>query len=304
MAIKAIRTDTALPGAFLRQLEYMEDEAQREEFGELKFSDGAVVPLDIQNLPGIRTTAYRQITATGRFKLHRNYSTNIPMVNLLSREYTQEIHKWAGGYYITDDDVAASALTGISLEQEDITAVREVAMQELNFLIATGAPELRMPGILNHPDVLRSFSPVPFNASATSNQILDVIHDAATSMVTLTKRIEQPDSVFLPPRQYDYVATRRLDNTLESSIMTQALGSSPYIRNAEPLLECEGAGPNGEDVMLVMRRNKRKLKAMVIEDFRFIDLQRQGLGYQRAAFFRYAGIRIYRPYSIHLVIGI
>jgi hypothetical protein len=97
--------------------------------------------------------------------------------------------------------------------------------------------------------------------------------------------------------------TNRTDNT-DRTILEQFLAASPYIKNVEPLIECDGAGPDGEDVMLVMKRDRRKLKAMVYEDFKFLDLQRRGLGYERPAIFRYAGIRLYRPYSVHLVINV
>ncbi|MEM9149525.1 MAG: major capsid family protein [Cyanobacteria bacterium P01_F01_bin.3] len=303
MAI-AIRKDDAIPGMFLRQLEDIEAQAQRVEFAELSFADGKVLPLDIQNKPGYRTTTYRQVTRIGVFGLMRSYNTNIPSINILTEEFTQQIHKWAGQYYFSDDDVDAAKVTDFPLEVEEISAVREAAMQEMNKLMATGSEVLRMPGLLNHPDVLRSYSPVRFNSTATPAQILTTLNDAVSSVVTLTKRVEQPDTLFLPTTQYDYVSTTNRSDGVDRTILEQFLSASPYIKNVEPLIECDGAGPNGEDVALIMRRDRRKLKAMIYEDFKFLDLQRQGLGYQRPACFRYAGIRLYRPYSVHLLINV
>lgn len=304
MGIK-VRQDAVLPGALLRQLEEIESEVQRVEFGELKFAEGAVVPLDIQNKPGIRSTTYRQMTAVGRFRLFRSYSTDVPMINSLVEEFTQPIHMYVGGYYLSDQDIEAFKVTGMALEAEDVVSVREAAQQQLNSLIALGSSETGTPGLLNHPDVPRSYSPVAFDATTTdADEIAGVIHDAATSIVTLTKRVEQPDTLFLPPTQYDYLATRRISEYVDTTILEQILSSSPYLQNAEPLIELEGAGPNGEDVAMVMRRDRRKVKAMVIEDFKWAPLERKGLGFERASYFRYAGIRLYRPYSVHLVMGI
>jgi hypothetical protein len=56
--------------------------------------------------------------------------------------------------------------------------------------------------------------------------------------------------------------------------------------------------------MIVYNRNPKKIKAMIYEDFSFKPMERKGLGYQRPAFFRYAGIRLYRPFSAHLIEGI
>lgn len=303
MAI-TVRKDDALPGFFLRQLEDIEAEVQSVDFAELSFADGRVVPVDIQNKPGFRSTTYRQLTRVGQFRLHRSYSTEIPMINVLTEEFTQQIHKYVGGYYFSDDDVAAAQVADFPLEAEDISAVREAAMQEMNKLMAAGDEELRMPGLLNHPDVIRSYSPVRFNATATPDQILATMNDAVTSVVNLTKRVEQPDTLFLPTTQFDYISTTNRTATTDRTILEQFLAASPYIKNVEPLIECDNAGPNGEDVMVVMRRDRRKLKAMIYEDFKFLELQRKGLGYERPACFRYAGLRLYRPYSVHLVIGI
>lgn len=299
------RNDDASLGAFLRQLEHIESEVQREEFSELAFSDGKIVPLDIQNKPGIRTTTYRKITAVGQFKLHRNYSTEIPMVNLLSEEFTQTIHKWVGGYYISDDDIeAARLMQETSIEQEDIASVREAAMQQLNTLIAFGDADLNMPGFLNHPDVLHTFVSTPISSASTANQILALLNDAASAPVSLTNQVEKPDTVIMPLKQWNYLTTARIDNTLEKTLLKQFMENSPYIRNVEVVNECAGAGIDGTDVMVFYRRDKKKLKAMIFEDFQFKAMERKGLGYQRPAYFRYAGIRNYRPFACNIVAGI
>ncbi|HEY9662264.1 MAG TPA: major capsid family protein [Allocoleopsis sp.] len=298
------RWDNATIGAFERQLEHIEEEVQREQFSELAFAEGRVVPLDIKNMPGIRFSTYRKITAVGRFKLHRSYSTEIPMVNILSEEFTQQIHKWVGGYYLSDDDIEAALLQGMPLEQEDVQAVREAAMQQLNHLIAFGDPALQMPGFLNHPDVLHSFAPKPINSGATANEILALMNDGASAIVELTKQVEKPDTLQIPLAQWNYISTARLDNTLERTIFEQFAKTSPYIKNVEIVNECAGAGIDGTDIMVFYKRSPQKFKAMVFEDFRYAAMERRGLGFQRPAFFRYGGLRIYRPYSIHIVSGI
>lgn len=299
------RNDAPSLGAFLRELEDIETEVQHEEYSEQQFANGAIVPLDILNKPGVRRTTYRKTTAVGSFKLQRNYSTEIPMVNLLSEEYTQEIHKWVGGYYISDDDIEAAKLQlEMSIEQEDVSSVREAAMQQLNGLIAFGDPDLGMEGFLNYSQALHTFSPIKFDSSSTANQILAMLNDSATAIVTLTKQVEKPDTLVIPVKQWNYLTTARIDNTLEKTLMKQFLENSPYIKNVEVLNECEGAGIDSTDVMVMYRRDKKKFKAMIFEDFAFKPMERKGFGYQRPAYFRYAGLRVYRPYSIHIVAGI
>jgi hypothetical protein len=298
----AIRKDDARIGAFLRQLEDIEAQVQREEFAELGFANGDYVPLDIQNKPGYRTTTYRKVTAVGQFKLHRNYSTEVPMVNMLSEEFTQTIHKWIGGYYISDDDIdAARLLQQISLEQEDVASVREAAMMKLNQLIAFGDPDLNMPGFLNNPDALHTYSPIAINSSSTPNQILAMLNDAASSPVVLTKQVEKPDTMILSVKPWHYMTTVRVSDYIDKTIMKQFLENTPYIKNVGVVNECQGAGVDGGDIIVMFRRDRMKLKAMVYEDFQFKPMERKGFGYSRPAYFRYAGLRMYRPYSVNIV---
>ena len=297
-----IRKDDARVGAFLRQLEDIESEVQREEFAELGFSNGDYVPLDIQNKPGVRTTTYRKVTAVGQFKLHRNYSTEVPMVNLLSEEFTQTIHKWIGGYYISDDDIeAARLMREVSIEQEDVASVREAAMQQLNNLIAFGDPDLNMPGFLNHPDVLHTYSPIAINSTSTANQILALLNDSAAAPVVLTKQVEKPDTLIMSVKPWNYLTTARVSDYYDKTILKQFLENNPYIQNVGVVNECEGAGVDGGDILVFFKRDRKKLKAMVYEDFQFRPMERKGFGYTRPAYFRYAGLRVYRPYSINVL---
>lgn len=298
------RFDDATMGAFLRQLEAIESEVQRTEYPELPFAEGTIVPIDSTPRPGVRTVTYRKLTNVGKFALVRSYTTTIPNINTLSEEFTQAIHKWAGGYYIYDDDIEAASMGNWNLEQEDIAGVEEVAMQELNRLIAFGADDLNMPGFINHPEFMQSFSPYTLNSASTANQILSVLHDSVTAIVKLSKMIEQPDTLLLPLTQYHYLSNTRIDGVLAITILKQFLDTSAYIKDIFPLNELEGAGVNGTDAMVIYKRDPKKVKARYPQELKWEQMERQGLGYQRPATFRYGGIVAYRPYSVHVVSGI
>jgi hypothetical protein len=297
-----IRKDDATLGAFLRQLEDIETEVQREEYSELAFADGKIVPLDIKNKPGIMTTTYRKVSAVGQFKLVKAYANDLSQINMLSEEYSSKVYRYGGSYWISDEDIIAARMGyEYSIEQEDVSTVREAAMQKLNSLIAVGDLDLNMPGLLNHPDVLRTFSAVKIDSTSTANQILALLNDSVTAVVSLTKQIEKPDTLLLPLKQWNYLTTTRVSDNLEMTLLKQFLNNSPYIQNVTVVNDLSSSGLGGSDVMIVYNRNPKKLKAMIYEDFQFAPMERKGFGYMRPAFFRYAGLRIYRPYSVHVI---
>lgn len=298
------RLDDLTVGAFLRQLEDIETEVQRVEYSDLPFSSGTIVPLEIQNKPWAREVTYRQITKVGRFALQRSYSSNIPMIDVLSQEFSQKVHKFAAGYWFSDDDIEAVVHTGMDLEQEKVAGVKEASEQQMNLLIAFGDPKINMPGFLNDPNILYSFAPYQINSSATPTQILALLHDSVTAIVKLTKQVEKPDTLLLPVDQYHYLASTMISSQLQTTILKQFLDTSPYIKDIESINELTGAGADGSNLMYIYRRDKMKVKARVMQPLSFLSLERKGLGYERSAVFKYGGIVSYRPFSRHAISGI
>jgi hypothetical protein len=301
-----IRNDDDVFGMYLRDLEYREAEVQRTQYPELLFAAGKIIPLEIKNMPHVRYTTYHKITAMGRFKLRRSYTTTAPNVNLVSEEITQKIESYDGGYYLTEDDLeAAEAIGSFPIEQEMIASVREVAFQKMNDLIAFGDALTNTPGILNHPEMMRTWSPYKISALSTPSQILALLNESVNAVPIETLGVEIADTMIMPRTQHYYISNARLDNVATpTTIMQQFKATNSHIVEVAICDQCTGAGPNGEDVMLILRRDPRKGKAMITSDFRFKPFIRQGNGLQRPADFKYGGIRLYRPMSFHLVIGI
>jgi hypothetical protein len=89
---------------------------------------------------------------------------------------------------------------------------------------------------------------------------------------------------------------------LTTTVLKQFLENNGHIKSVQPLNELAGAGPDGEDIMIVYNRSPETLKARITDKFRFRNLQQQSFGYQRPAAFKYGGIVPYSPYGVHVVI--
>jgi hypothetical protein len=304
------RLDDAEVGAFLRQLEDLEQQADRIEFPDLPFANGDIVPLDIKNDPWAQYTTYRQITHIGQWKHARNYSTDIPLVDFLYQEFRQKIHKWVSGYSWTDDDVAAVARMGDSLDNEKVFAVNESGRQTLNKLIAFGDPDLNMPGFINHPDALRSLALYPLNANSTALEQLKTLNNAVNSVVKLTKQVEKPDTLLLPLEERDYLSNSLIQigsTALNKTVLQHFLETNGYIKNIEVLNELSKdalteAGVGTKSCMIAYRRDPGKVKAKIYQSITFKEARRAGAdGWVKPAIMKYGGIQLRRPYSMHVV---
>lgn len=298
------RLDELTVGAVQRSLEYQEAKVIEKKYPDYKFADGRIVPIEELDIPWAETTSYKMMTGVGSFELARDYTTNVPMVDVLSEEFFQRTYKFIGGYSIGEDEALKAAHNNQPIEEQKISVVRRVQMQTLNRQIAFGESTVNMPGFLNHPAWLRAYALYPLNSASTANQVLATLQAPGTSVRTITKGVETVDTMLLPLKQYEYLINARLDNTLEKTILRQFLDNNGQVKNIEPCYELEGAGPNGEDIMVVYRRDPEVMKARLTQPFGFRPLVQQPFGYMRPAAYKYGGIIPYLPYAVHVTIGI
>jgi len=270
--------DSASMGAFVRDLEHREAELDRIEYPDLPFAEGKIVPLQFVNDEIARTTTYHQVSSVGSFSLIRNYTTSLPMIDVLTREFTMPIHKWGAQYFYTDEDVQSYARSNISLPTEKIAAVMESARQSMNKLIAFGDPTIGMPGFVNHPDCFKSEAAYAINATTTSEQQLSVLNDAVNFIPTFTKNIEKPDTLLLPLSVYNYLSnlpyTVSGTGLMGITVLEHFKKSNQYIQNVMGLTELEASslseyGLPARPAIIAYRRDISKLKSKIFKNTSF-----------------------------------
>lgn len=300
-----VRLDDALVGRFEEELRYNEAKTYEIKYPQHKFAEGLIVPVEYPSgIEWAETTAYRMITSVGQFELFRDYITTVPMVDVLSEKFVQQVYEYVGGYYFSKQEAVQVAHLNVPIEEQKIAVVRRVAMQTLNRLIAYGDRTTGQPGFLNHPAWLRSYAAFQLNSNSSASECLAVLNNAVSSVISLTKGVEEVDTMLLTYRAYEFLNTLQLNQGTDKTVLPTFKGNNGHIQNIQPLNELEGAGPNGEDVMIVYRRDPEAVKARVTQAFEFGDLLRVPFGFQRPASFRYGGIIPYLPYSVHMVIGV
>lgn len=302
MSDKEIRMDDYTLGAFKDQLLLLETDLLEEEYGELYWASEKLIPMEHLETPWVLQTAYRQTTALGSWKLARDYTTSIPKVKSLTREFRQDVSKFVSGYDYSDDEMMQAVHLGQQIEEQKMKDVVTAGMQKLDDLIFKGGDGLQ--GFLNHPDTLKMYSAYPFTSASTANQIIASLVNAENAMTRLTKNIEKPDTLLIAKAAWDYTNYAQLNTINDSSILDYYLKKSPYVKNIEPLLPLEGVGENGSNVACFYKRDKSKLKARTLESIGFRKFLPTAWGMERTATMRYGGIILYRPYSVLFMHGI
>ena len=312
MALTQIRLDAQQHGSFLRRLEYFEKQVDRFDYPDLPFGDGKIVPFHTQNKPQYESFTYTQINGVGTFDLLRNYATSIPIVEIIVDEHSQRIHKWGSSYTYSDDDVRAFLLQGWNINPEKIYVVQEARRQKMNNLVAFGDPSIQMPGFVNHPAMLRSYSPSDIDRTSTPLEALQVMNDSVYAVVNLTNQVEKPNTLLIPLSRFNIISSRLIQTDsgggmINKTILQHFLDSNPYIEEVAPLTELEGGfleskGLGNKPIMIAYRRNPMKVRAKIFQPLTWLEPRRWGVdGWQRPCKFKFAGIEFRRPYSAHVV---
>lgn len=296
------KLDSFQVGLFKDQLLRIEDELLQVEYEQLYWANGSLIPIEVLNDEISEEVAVRQTTAIGSWELWRDYTTTVPNVDLVSREFRQPVEEYVGGYSISDREILAFMVQGRSLDTEKMQAVVDTGNQKLDDLIFYGSSKLK--GFLLHPDTLKSTSPFRFNSTSTANQIISVLAESENLIVRITKNVEVPDTLLISKRAFDYINYARIDSVNDTSILEYYLSKSAYIRDVMPLIPLDGKGEDGTDCMCFYRRDPSRIRARVMSEIAFKKFIEQPWGFQRTANMRYGGLRIARPFSILWVSGL
>lgn len=307
------RLDAEEVGAYFGSLVDLETQIDREfDLSDYAFAAGSICPLNIQNKPWAKSWRYRWLRHIGQFKLIRNYTTTLPEVEIVyGGEIEMPIHKWGQGYSISEDDIAAVARMGESIEQDKIFAVQESAQQKINLLIANGDQETGMPGFLDHPQALRSYASYPLNGAATSQQKLGVLNDCANTPARLTNRAEKPDVLLMDSETYEHLSSDIIQigtSALDRTVLEHFLKTNSYIKEIGVVNEMspdylEQIGLPRKRFIQVYRRDPRKVAAKIYQPLKWTDTRPIGVdAFWRGAKFKFGGIELKRPFSMHVTI--
>ena len=306
------RLDADEIGTFFGSLMDLEAQIDKEfDLADYPFAAGVICPLNIQNKPWAKTWGYRWLRHVGQFKLIRNYTTDLPEVELVYGEMKMPIHKWGQGYSVSEDDIAAVSRMGESIEEDKIWTIQEAAQQKINQLVANGDLETGMPGFLNHPQALRSYAPFPLNGSATSQQKLSVLNDCVNAPTRLTNNREKPDTLLLDSETYEHLSSDIIQigtSALDRTVLEHFLKVNSNIKEvgvvsemAPDYLESIGLAPTR--FIQAFRRDPKKVSAKIYQPLKWTDTRPIGVdSFWRGAKFKFGGIDLKRPFSMHVVV--
>lgn len=298
----------ASESAFLaRQLEQIKTQTYDRKFENLKARE--LVPVDHSINTGAEVWTYRQWDMVGMAKIIRDYATDLPRADVLAREFTQRIRSIATSYGYSVQEVRAAMFAGIPLEQKKANAARRMFEETVESIARTGDAANDLLGLLNQPNTNTYSVPngsggSPLWVNKISDEIAADLHGIANGIVSATREVEKPDTIGLPIAQYQAIATRRMSDGSDKTILQFFLETSPYIKTVFMWNALATAGSGSTTRMICYRRDPDALGLIIPQEFEMFPGQARNLEVVVPCHGRIGGVVMYYPLSMSYGDGI
>jgi hypothetical protein len=268
-----------------------------------------LVPVDNSIAPGVEVVTYYQYDQVGVAKIIADYADDLPRADVKGKEFSSRVRGIGNSYGYSMQEARAAQFAGLPLEQRKANAARRGIEEKIDKIAQTGDAVYGMLGFLNQPNaslytIPNGVSGFPDWARKLPDEIAADIHGAVNAIYANTKGVEMGDTCVLPLEQYTLIATKRMGDGSDTTILSYVLQSSPFLKAIVPWYALDGAGAGNTDRMVVYRRDPDALQLIIPQEFEQLPPQLEGLEIITPCHARCGGVVVYYPLSIIYADGI
>lgn len=287
-------------GFVMHQRTHIETEVLKRPYPAVKYAE--MIPIDTTASPFSLSVTHFTQDATGRAKFINGKGDDVPLVNILGSKFEQTVNMAGVGYSFSLEEIGAAQQMGVNLQSDGAQAARESYEQFVDEVAFAGDATLGIEGFYSMTGVPSAAAGATFAAS-TPDAILGIINTALNAIYMNTLGIEMGDTVVLPLAEYARVASTRLGDGLDVTILDYIRRSNVYTaQTGQPLSIF--ADRRLTTKMVVYRRDPSVLKMHMPMPLRFIAPQSVNLEIKVLGMFRFAPVNIRKPQAVRYITGV
>lgn len=299
------RLDANETAALARQLEHIK--ARTYDVKYPAFKARKFIPVNSDTPSGAETITYRQWDQYGMAKVVANAADDLPLVDVVAKEFSSKVKSLGDGYTFSIQDLRASAMMGVALDQQRANAARRAVEMAIDEIAAFGLPEAGIQGFLNHPNV--PLVAVDFgnwdDPARTAAEILADLNKLVNSIVTTTREIHVPDTLILDTESFALLASKAVGSDLDRTILQVFLNTNPYIRNVDQWHKLDRADAAGTGPRIVAYvRDPEILQLEIPQEFEQFPPQARNLAFVVPCHARIGGTVIRYPLGMAYMDGV
>jgi hypothetical protein len=238
------------------------------QFPELKAQ--GFMPRNGEMSPVDEEFTYQTVVEVGATKLGSSYSTDAPRADVYFQEATpQQIRPITSAYGYSFHEALVSAQLNRNLPMRKAAAARKAIAHEIDRILSYGGSAaqygIALPGLLTQTKEVtptdsgvRDYTP-PLGAGGfaewldpddvtplkTPDEILRDMFGIQNLIVKASNDVEHPSMLLLPLACYQHIASTRLGDGSDVTILRHFMGTSPHVRRVEPWFKLDAA-PSAE----------------------------------------------------------
>lgn len=253
---------------------------------------------------------WAEVTTSGRMEpVAASGGDNLPDVGAGARERRGRVGNYGVSVSWSFQDMIRAARMIEPIDQLKLSVARKVHDETLNHLIWNGNTALGLTGLLNNSEI-----PGKQRSSAlsglTGQNLIDAICNEVKEMDDETEGVERPNTLLLPPDQYNRLVTQRQGTDNTTAIIEElrqklaALTENPgfQIRKVRELKAANN--DRNADLMVLLNNDPMYVQYVTSMLFRQLPIQMQGLRFRIPILMRPGGLTFYYPKSCRVISGI
>ena len=303
-----MRLDSNESVFFNRELAYVKARSYDAKYAELKGL--SLIPISTEAGAGVNEIIFHQYRGVGFAKVIADYAKDFPRVDIYGEEKAVKVKGIGDSYGYSIKEIRASQRTGKNLDQRRAITARRAHDEMMNRMALKSNTADGTFGLLDFPGITEvtlqadGTSSSKTWAAKTPDQIVRDINDLVNAVMEPTSAREVPDTLLLPIAQYNDIATRRIGEAGEKTLMRYILDNSPYIKRIDWLSELKNFGAGGTNRALVGRFDEEHLTLEIPQPFEQFEAQQEGMEFTIPCHSECAGTIIYYPLAFAYADGI
>ena len=287
-------------GFVTHQRTHIETEVLKKPYPAIRYAE--MIPVDTSANPFALSVTHFAQDSVGKAKFMNGKGDDVPLVNIKGSKFEQTVNMAGVGYSFSLEEIGAAQQLGTNLSADGAEAARMAYEQFVDEVAFVGDAALGIEGLYNMTGITSAAAGATFAAS-TPDAILAIINTALTGIFTSTQGIELADTIVLPLAEFSRIATVRLADGSDTTILDFIRRANIYtVQTGQPLNIF--ADRRLTTKMVVYRRDPQVLKMHMPMPLRFIAPQAVNLEVKVLGMFRFAPVNIRRPGAVRYVTGI
>lgn len=293
----SVRFDAGETSFFTRSLETILAKTYDIKYPALKAR--TFLPLNTEVDPGAETFTYRQFDMFGIAKIVSNFADDLPMVDVFGKEFSATVVSIADSYHYSIQDIRRSRMSGIDMDSKRAMAARRGIETKIDLLAALGDTNTGVKGFLNQAAVpIVAFVTGGWTQATSAENMLTDLNTLVNSIVTTTKELFSPDTVILDTLSFQIVNSKRIDPTMEKSVLRSFLENNPYITSVQQWHRCSTAGATSGRRIVAYKRDPEVLELIIPQEFEQFPPQARNLGFVIPCHARCGGVSVRYPLAM------